>query len=242
MESCLKEKSIFDNQQHLCKWVVINDGQFDEQSICKYQHQTVSWRSTILISVLVTLFSSIGTLLVDYLFIDILSAPTADSIKSSAPSIRAQLSKQYLSLGQSSSPAPSPNSNKVMRVSNSRLTRATSTLKDSLLTDAETRILPPELVEAYSEAVNSFGKSLEDTQEKMKLTSERKRTQRLTKVHSFQAKSFGKLTSDNVKSTSGGKENMSSDELLTSLLIELKEERSRIKREVERQAFDSIWG
>lgn len=179
--------------------------------------------------------------------------------------IHKQWSKQYLSIGTKQQSAvttppsvsdppstltrpPLPSSNQDMKVAHSRLTRATSTIKESLLGDTTTRILPPELIEAHNNAVNSFGKSLEETQEILQQTSEKKRTQRLTKIHSQRSPQTIN-DHDNTGGTSPTRrqpqssvETLSTDELMTSLLLELKEERGKIKREIDRQAFDSIWG
>lgn len=196
----------------------------------------MSWQSTILISVVVTLFSSLGILLIDYLFIDILSAPTTASIKSAnSPTIRAQISRQLLSLGGESVKQQPP----------SRLTRATSTLKDSLLLETEVRILPPELIEAHAEAVSSFGSSLGETQEKMKVKFEHRQSQRFGRLTQFQrqtSKTSGENELRQPSLAEEKKDQLTSDELLTSLLIEIKEERGKFKRETERQTFDSLWG
>jgi hypothetical protein len=277
--SCLRESSIFDHQDHLCRWVQVNQvgggqgqgGGDGEGYVCKYRKQTITWQATILISVLVTGFSSLGTLFIDYLFIDILSAPTAatvaaaataDSMKATAasghgmgvtdngiPTIRSQLSKQLMSLGQSNK----ERGDETQRRSSSRLIRATSTLKDSLLSETEVRILPPELIEAYTDAVNSFGQSLSDTQAQVKLKSTQRMSQRVTRLTQFQPKPqkgiheirkpealVPKEEEEEEKERENG--HLTSDELMTSLLMDLKEERGRIKRETERQAFDSLWG
>jgi hypothetical protein len=246
--SCLHESSLFD-QNHLCRWVQVSD----EEYVCKYRKQEITWQATILISVMVTGFSSLGTLLVDYLFIDILSAPTADSMKATnnttlthhdgIPTIRSQLSKQFLSLGRGKGGEVSDSH----RRPSSRLTRATSTLKDSLLVDTEVRILPPELIEAYTEAVNSFGQSLGETQEIMKMKSAQRKSQRVTRLTQFKPKQPPQGTADEIRrpevaAVQKEKEHLTSDELLTSLLMEIKEERGRIKKQSERQAFDSLWG
>jgi hypothetical protein len=261
----LKQSSLFDNQKHLCQWVPIHQNSEEEQTyVCKYHHQAVSWQATILISVVVTLLSSLGILLIDYLFIDILSAPTAESIHTTtqgSTSIRSQLSRQFLT--EKTEEGKGEGERKAGDVkqqsTSTRLTRAKSSLKDSLLADVtEVRILPPELIEAHADAVSSFGLSLGESQEReMKNKLEHRQSQRVSRLTQFKrqtSQSGGggggatnelrqpSLTQKRKENEKSDKDELSSDELLTALLMEMKEERGKLKRETERQAFDTLWG
>lgn len=94
----MKDKSLFDPSSSLCQWnevVPISDNS-NSNSInninntasnidysCTYKELTGKWNFTafLIISVVVAMFTSPINLLVDFLFIDLLSAPTADSLK-----------------------------------------------------------------------------------------------------------------------------------------------------------------
>jgi hypothetical protein len=87
--SCLSEKSLFDSSQSICQWAVSTDTLVVSNSstggdmTCHYVEQSSQWNihAFIVISIVVAMFTSPVNLIVDFLFHDILSAPTADSIK-----------------------------------------------------------------------------------------------------------------------------------------------------------------
>lgn len=77
-KNCEKTTSVFDSASR-CKWVD-HDGRYQ----CDYVYQTnesLSVQSVIIISAIVATFTAPINLLVDFLFIEILSAPTPDSSK-----------------------------------------------------------------------------------------------------------------------------------------------------------------
>jgi hypothetical protein len=87
--SCLSEKSLFDSSQSICQWAVsteisvASNSSVGDDMTCRYLEQSGEWNiyAFIVISVVVAMFTSPVNLIVDFLFHDILSAPTADSLK-----------------------------------------------------------------------------------------------------------------------------------------------------------------
>merc|ERR1719487_1597146 len=76
-DSCLSHSSPFDNEKHLCNWHINKDDEY----VCSYIEPTFSWDMIILLSIVVAIFTAPVNLLVDFLFMEVLSAPDADSIK-----------------------------------------------------------------------------------------------------------------------------------------------------------------
>jgi hypothetical protein len=187
----------------------------------------------------VTLFASFVNLIVDYLFVDILSAPTADALK---------VTLQETLLAKT-----------MRRVSNVNLSKKTSPLhppfvqpsvtklplvQDLLLLSVETRIVPQRLADAHTMAMESFNDLMStSTQE-----GEDRRSQRLQ---------LGEIKEDDLRfpstltpspsplasqqPTSSG-DLVDVDRLLSALKEELREERSLIRRPHEQEAFDFLWG
>jgi hypothetical protein len=180
------------------------------------------------ISILVTLFSSLGTLLLDYLFIDILSAPTAESDDDSPVPV---------SLSPSLSPSPSQ-----VRV---RVTRAKSTLK----LDNEVRVVPRGLVTAHSEAALSFGQIMSGSEDRLKTEVTHRNSIRMKRLTGFKSANpdlKNSLPSQSIKEVAPAPSQFplqpSGDLLLQSLFDDLEEERRKLKRESEKESFDSLWG
>jgi hypothetical protein len=174
------------------------------------------------ISVLVTLFSSIGSFFLDFLFIEILSAPTADSIK-----ISNHNSTSSSSLGLKDTPGSALSLSRMKRsVKNKNIER-------------EVRIVSPELIEAHSEAVRSFGQVFNEKESVLKIKNER--TNRMTRLGSA-IDIRASLPSESERAVAAVTGGGSSDVLLTSLLCDMKDERNQMKRVSERENFDSVWG
>lgn len=172
-------------------------------------------QSTILISVLVTLFSSLGALLFDYLFIDVLSAPMIDSTKI--------IDNTNSHAVETSSSIMAP-----------RMTRMTSSLK----LNTEVRVVPSELVRAHSEAVSSFSQFLNDSDNQLREDVRSRNSVRMKRL--TQLKPLSVSETRNVEPTTSIMD--PGDDLLMLLLQELLEERKKLKREHERESFDSVWG
>lgn len=171
-----------------------------------------------------TLFSSIGSLVIDYVFIDVLSAPTAVSLKVASQRARTETTRsqinrrarQLLEAGsQDTGGAP--------------ITMAHKTY----LFEDEVRVVSPELIDAHAEAIATAGHMLEDTQDKIKKVTEARNTIRLTKIQKSE---------DEKSSVPIASQSLTSDELMSAMFMEIKEEREKIKKATERLSFDSLWG
>ena len=67
-------KSMFDNAESTCAWS-------EEEAVCEYQRVQFTVRAIVLISVLIACATAPINMFVDFLFEDIISAPTADEYK-----------------------------------------------------------------------------------------------------------------------------------------------------------------
>jgi vacuolar-type H+-ATPase subunit H len=171
-------------------------------------------------------------LLVDYLFIDILSAPVADSLKSSQTEEKP------------SPPSPHP-----------LVIAKRSTFRESLLSDVHTRIVTPSLIDAHSHAMESFQEAMGDTQSEVEKACEQRKTQRFTRLTRIKSASHGNLVG--AGNNGVGKSDLvpisraptpmiqtgvDVDDLFSALKEEIVEERSLIRRQHEKEAFNALWG
>jgi hypothetical protein len=76
--ACLARKSIFDTRVSYCSWKW--DREIDEYA-CEYAPPQLMFTTLMVICVVVAIFTAPVNTLVDFLFIDVLSAPTADLLK-----------------------------------------------------------------------------------------------------------------------------------------------------------------
>jgi hypothetical protein len=188
--------------------------------------------------VLVTLFSSIGSLFIDFLFVDILSAPTAGTVSSSPSSTtQQQPSTDVVAI----TPTLGSLHEDGIPVSGSK-----KRAKKTLLYEDEIRVVPHEFQEAHNAALSTAAELLEGTQETVKRSVESRKSVRLTRIQS--QRQFGSSQQQQQpqlqlqSQQNNAKEVLGSEELLSSLLMDIKEERGKIKKEVDREAFDSLWG
>jgi hypothetical protein len=219
--------------------------------------------------VIVTLFASIVNLIVDCLFIDILSAPTADSLKvSSEETVISKTLRRVsnVNLGQmkSSNPAKSsrtpapPFSPTATSTTAIPLARSKSA-KGLLLSHVSTRIVPPDLADAHSLAMKTFHDIMGTTQQEVEKVCEARQSQRLQRMSLIKSRdsfiagsrSGGVTADDDVRPASplGVDVGVSSlavgvsvGDLFETLKEEIFEERSMIRRAHEKDAFDSLWG
>jgi hypothetical protein len=105
--------------------------------------------------------------------------------------------------------------------------------------EREVRIVSPELIEAHSEAVRSFGQVFNEKESVLKIKNER--TNRMTRLGSA-IDIRASLPSESERAVAAVTGGGSSDVLLTSLLCDMKDERNQMKRVSERENFDSVWG
>lgn len=206
----------------------------------------------------VTLFASIVNFLVDYIFIDILSAPTADSLKVSSQesmitkTLR-RVSNVNFASGNTATKSPIPSRPTFIPLAKSR------SFKDLLISPTETRIVPPGLMVAHVNATESFHdvmRTNEEELEKWCSTRQSLRLQRLSQMRSREEKVSPEVirpVSLTSSSTSphdalshalgvGVDVDGDVDNLFETMKEELLEERSLIRRPIEKESFDALWG
>jgi len=81
-KSCLSPKSVLDSSNNLCRWVSSsnnNNNNGNGEFVCEPEPINMTIRTLVIISIYVSMFTAIINLVVDFLFEDILFAPTMDS-------------------------------------------------------------------------------------------------------------------------------------------------------------------
>lgn len=176
-----------------------------------------------------TLFSSIGSLFIDFLFVDVLSAPTIDTTTAQPTS-----TPDTATTAAADVPTRPQHKGDIVK----------SKKKATLLYEDEIRVVPHEFQEAHNAVISTAAELLEGTQENVKRSLESRKSVRLTRIQS--QRQNGSPSPQQPQSRpphqGQGQVSASSEELLSSLLMEIKEERGRIKKEFEREAFDTLWG
>lgn len=214
----------------------------------------------------VTLFASIINFFVDYIFIDILSAPTADAFKVSSQEsaiTKAVRRVSNVNLAQTKSESKSATT----RLHSIPLAKSKS-VKDLLLSQTETRIVPSGLAHAHMSATETFHDVMGDTKEEVEKGCSARQSLRLHRLSGIRNReSFvggGKTLLNSVRPPSptkmsarttsqenpsplvtlGGVESLTVDldHLYETLKEEILEERSLIRRPVDKETFDALWG
>lgn len=194
------------------------------------------------------MFTALINLVVDFLFVDILFAPTMNSTEREtklSPKLNQKSSVSKESSGaetkgnqQSTSP-PAPNSKStpltpVMKDSSSqfkRVTRHTLTRIQSGNLDLETtRVLPSATLEAHELAKLSVNDIIDDRVSAIRQTLVRQETQR--RASSRRSVSFMKNIPLN---------EMSVDDQFVDLSVDIAEQRKELKRN-QQDKFDEMWG
>jgi hypothetical protein len=190
-----------------------------------------------LISVLVTVFSSIANVFVDYLFISILSAPTAAETTSIETTTKDTLRVSSHVSPSLFSPLPST---KDIPSSPSTGAAAVSRMSSSL--QEQVRVVPHELIEAHSAAVNSFKQLVGEDRVKAEIKlREFHKANRSTRLKLPSGQAPQPLSLSALSSTVPVIDTTSSEEILSSLLQDLLEERKKIRKPVEKESFDALW-
>lgn len=159
---------------------------------------------------LVTLFSSLGSLLFDYLFIDILSAPILENP------------------GNLNSPNMEPGRHFPRKLRTKELRSSFKIQKD-----ARVRVIPSRLTEAYRDAVTQFTLTRGDSSMMLNSWKERKLT-RLTESPSDREYRKPETTTTTPVDLA--------EKLFYLLFDDILKERLKIKRRIEKENFDSLWG
>jgi hypothetical protein len=170
----------------------------------------------------VTLFSSLANVFIDYLFISILSAPTA-STDSNKDSLSADTSHTIPSTPTQEIP-----------------------LAASRMNSTRVRVVHHELVEAHSAAVNSYKQLVGEERLKAEIDLRNfQKANRSTRLQSLSSplRPVTALVTAPVTTTTVGPVNPATiDDLLTLLLQDIANERKKIRRETDKDSFDSLWG
>ena len=146
-EKCLHEKSVFDQEASMCKWKF---SEKKEEFHCVFAERELTWKVVVIISVVVALFTSPMNSIVDFIFIDILSAPTADESK-----VEPTMAK----IGRRVSTAVRRASTAVRRASQAIVKAIEPKKRSSRLSVRKTRILPDSAIAAHL-AANESAKSI----------------------------------------------------------------------------------
>lgn len=171
-----------------------------------------------------------GDILVDYLFVEILSAPTTDLLPEAKSSSESQSSDSSDSDSSSSddsstdSSTSDSSSDSVVPELVPSLLRSVSVFpvrRQSFIADAETRIIPAGLRNAHSFALNSFNRG---------------------KVSSRSLKHSDSIEDIQENLSLEEYENPDGEELLETFLRKLKAEREFILTESDVSTFDAMWG
>jgi hypothetical protein len=80
----LHQSSVFDPSQTKCQWTPSDPASASTSGSCDYLQPDVTLRVIVIVSMLVAVLTAPVNLVVDFLFHDILSAPTADTLKTAS--------------------------------------------------------------------------------------------------------------------------------------------------------------
>ena len=147
---------MFDNTESICSWA-----EAEAEAVCEYQRVEFTVRAILLISVLIACATAPINMLVDFLFQDIISAPTADEYKVDLESrqLRQRLGRRMSAVAANARGAirnsisiASNRITPILPVARRTLSARLSTRVSSTFTvpEATTRQLPPSVVRSYA--------------------------------------------------------------------------------------------
>ena len=199
--SCLARKTVMDATEPYCQWTRNDDSGADDGSdyVCEFAPPKFNLKVLIYIAVIVAIFVAVCTKPIDMLF-DLLSAPTADSLKVSAQDTTLKRARRRVSaVAQRMSTAA------ISMVGTVRdkvaTNRATSTF-----VGLATRKIPPETESAHALAASSM-KSLVEAQRTSLQANQLRRMQ--TYYTSTRRFAPGDLNLDDSSTSSGGSDSAS---------------------------------
>ena len=171
-KACLRESSPFDTSKSVCEW-----SSEDGREYCSYVDAGISIQAIIIISIVVALFTAPINLIVDFIFIEILSAPTADSLKvqASRDAASRRVFRRLSNMTQRVSAVSVAAVNRVRKGMGSSLRRGSSGRKFDV---DMTRLVPDSAQEAQLLATQSAGSMLEDAKRNIKIREESRKSQR----------------------------------------------------------------
>ena len=161
---------MFDNTESICSWA-----EAEAEAVCEYQRVEFTVRAILLISVLIACATAPINMLVDFLFQDIISAPTADEYKVDLESrqLRQRLGRRMSAVAANARGAirnsisiASNRITPILPVARRTLSARLSTRVSSTFTvpEATTRQLPPSVVRSYA-STSMMLKNVFDQQE-----------------------------------------------------------------------------
>lgn len=177
-------------------------------------------------------------MLVDYLFIDILSAPTADSLKLDELDTVHRLAGVLANLGTTAISA----TRKMGRRISQAAQQATGMIikPEFKQTIDRTRTIPPMTLEAQIIASRSAGHLITDLTQKNNSRVEQRKTERASSILLQKRKTFIKLRSTKGQNSNAKASNPIED-LFTDLWVDLTEQR-KLLPPTEQEYFDEKWG
>jgi hypothetical protein len=150
--ACEDERSIFDHEKSKCTW---SDG-FSGDGTCDFVEPRISEQMIVLISIVVAICTAPINLVVDFIFDDILSAPTADSVKLAAEPNALQRASKQVAAARRTSVAAIKRASVSMQAAVAPRRRQSS----KLMTTTTTRVIPESTISAQSLANASVTEAL----------------------------------------------------------------------------------
>jgi hypothetical protein len=252
---CLEPNSVLDSSNHLCRWVSDPSPPSFASSApveyCESRPVTMTLKTIVIISIYVSMFTALINLVVDFLFVDILFAPTMESTK--REKALQSLSATKPSKQSSSSPEqrqqPRSKANQTRKVEEvsarstpltpvvthpssrvKRLSQSLNKMQSGNLELETTRVLPSTTLEAHELAKISVSDMIGDRMSAIKTTLTRQETQR--RASTRRSVSFQK---------SIPLDEMSVADQFVDLSVDIAEQRKELKRN-QQERFDEMWG
>jgi len=239
--SCLRQKSVFDVDKSVCSW----DEDSSQQSgySCTYESPAFTVWVIVIISVVVAVVTAPVNLLVDFLFIEILSAPGADAVKiQSRESVMVRAAQRASAVGRRVSAISAEAMNKLRK---NVLMKSKSSLDFNSI--QKTRVVPESMEEAHLLASVSIGDILHNVQEKLNsrvhtLDKFRKESNTFkSKQILVQKRRSAQRRVSDVSESQFDSTDAAIDDLFLDFTVDLAEQRKHLKRN-QRESFDSMWG
>jgi hypothetical protein len=249
---CLAEKSIFDPSTSLCRW------KYDESStepFCEYVTPNFSLRSSLVIAIVVSIISAAINFVVDFLFIDVLSAPNADTLKMQArESVVTRVVRRASNVGQRVSAVSAESVDAIRK----RLSMFQAR-KDSVgsFEIATTKVVPVAASDAHYIATASVSAFMDSAKEKLKsryaLSEERRRSsvelQQKKRVEKHRQTLRDRVNAPVSKkekvaiasTSSGDLYDLSVADTMVELEVDIASQRRLLKR-TQQEGFDELWG
>jgi len=254
-KACLSEKSPFDVSKSLCSWSWIEDVHGDG-FVCVYDEgtQTLTVQSVVIISIVIAMFTAPVNLLVDFLFIDVLSAPTVDSLKmKNEVSALSNMARRASMVGANVGRRLSTVGKRVAQVSGDtvkRVTQRNSFVRNTLRIET-TRQVPDITAEAQALATVSAAEVMSDARrdhdQNLSLRKEQRSKSSVWKQRMLLEEKRKKSMKSSQRKKDGKSyavplpDEVTHHDLFLELCVDITEQRRLLKRS-QQESFDSMWG